>query len=107
MTDMPEPSQNSYDQVPYPSTTFRSTHPEMLATLGSLLGLNPPAVDQCRVLEMGCSNGGNLIPMAYSLPGSEFVGLDLSARQIEMGQTSLKELGLANVALHQIDLLDV
>lgn len=107
MTELTAPPPNSYDVIPYPSGTFRSTHPEMMATVGTLLGLNPPAVDQCRVLELGCSNAGNLIPMAYSLPGSQFVGLDLSARQIEMGQAALYDLGLTNVSLHQIDLLDV
>lgn len=107
MTDSVEYSENSYDRVPYLSATFRGTHLDTLATLGKLVGLNPPAIAACRVLELGCSNGGNLLPMAYGLPGSEFVGLDLSARQIAMGQALLAELGLTNVTLHQLDLLAV
>jgi len=67
----------SYDEVPYESQSFPQSHPNRLATLGRLFGLSPAPVAQCRVLELGCASGGNLIPMAYHLPESEFVGLDL------------------------------
>ena len=36
------------------------------------------AVASCRVLELGCAAGGNLLPMAASLPDSEFVGIDIA-----------------------------
>ena len=37
----------------------------------------------CRVLELGCGDGGNLIPMAYALPEApSFVGLDLNAAAV-------------------------
>ncbi|HEV3416510.1 MAG TPA: class I SAM-dependent methyltransferase, partial [Pirellulales bacterium] len=71
-----------YDQVPYPRHTYGFTHPDRLATLAILNGLEPPSVETCRVLELGCASGSNLIPMAYALPQAEFIGIDLSARQI-------------------------
>jgi tRNA G46 methylase TrmB len=50
------------------------------------------------VLELGCASGGNLIPMAYGLPESEFVGIDYAARQIAEGQAAVAALGLDNGA---------
>jgi len=47
-----------------------------LSTIATLFGMNPAPVEHCRVLELGCGNGGNLIPMAFGLPQSEFVGID-------------------------------
>ncbi len=99
--------QTVYDKVPYPSYSFVQSHPDHLATLATLLGMDPPPVDRSRVLELGCASGGNLIPMAYGLPGSEFVGIDLSARQVAEGQAMIAELGLTNVSLRQLDILDV
>jgi methyltransferase-like protein len=100
-------TRNTYDEVPYPSHSFAQSHPDHLATLATLLGMNPPPVDRCRVLELGCASGGNLIPMAYGLPQSEFTGIDLSARQVAEGQTTLAALGLDNVTLKQMSIMAV
>ncbi|MBK7180578.1 MAG: class I SAM-dependent methyltransferase [Chloroflexi bacterium] len=87
----------SYEAMPYPDLCYTQTHPDRLATLATLLGLKPAPVTRCRVLELGCAIGGNLIPMAYGLPDSEFVGIDLSPRQIDMGQTAVRDLALSNI----------
>lgn len=97
----------SYDEIPYPSHSFSQTHPGHLATLATLLGMNPPPVTECRVLELGCASGGNIIPMALGLPHSEFVGVDLSVRQIEAGQARIATLGLENVRLEQRDIMEI
>src|SRR3954471_14302608 len=76
---------SSYDRVPYRSDPFPQTHPDHLAAMATLFGLVPPAVERCRVLELGCAGGGNLIPMAVALPGASFVGIDLSPRQVADG----------------------
>lgn len=94
----------SYDDIPYPRLAFSYTHPSHLATVGRLLGLRPAAVDRCRVLELGCASGANLVPMAYALPGSEFVGIDLSERQIAEGRKFVAALGLTNVVLEPMDI---
>ena len=101
------PSPTSYDVIPYDSQPFAQSHPDRLATLGRLFGLAPAPITQCRVLELGCASGGNLIPMAFQLPESEFVGLDLSTRQVNMGHKVIRELGLSNIRLEQGSILQV
>ncbi len=101
------PTSNSYDQIPYLNRSHASTHPDRLATIATLLGLEPPPLDRCRVLELGCANGRNLLPMAMALPAATFVGVDLSARQIADGQAMVAELGLANLQLRHASLADV
>jgi methyltransferase-like protein len=96
-----------YDQIPYPSLSFNWSHPDHLATIALLVGLQPPPVEACRVLELGCAGGGNLIPMAYSLPGGQFVGVELSARQVGQGQAMIEALGLENIRLERLDLLEL
>jgi len=100
-------AQTAYDRVPYPSQSYRCTHPDRLATIATLQGLAPPPVERCRVLELGCASGGNLIPMAYNLPDSTFTGIDVSSRQIADGQAVVRALALPNVHLEWMDILDV
>jgi SAM-dependent methyltransferase len=96
---MPAESQTSYDQVPYEGCSYPQAHPDRLAAVATLLGLSPPPVTRCRVLELGCAAGAHLLPMAVALPGSTFLGLDLSARQVEEGRRVIAALGLDNVRL--------
>lgn len=97
----------SYDVVPYPSHPFRQSHPERLAAVGHLFGLKPAPIESCRVLEIGCAAGGNLIPMAEALPGSTFVGVDLSKKQIDSGLHIIETLGLRNIELKHMDCTDI
>ena len=90
-----------YDAVLYPARAFVQTHPDRLATLATLFGLSPAPPGGCRVLELGCGAGGNLLPMAVALPGSQFVGIDTSRRAIERAQAVTDSLGLANIRFEQ------
>jgi methyltransferase-like protein/SAM-dependent methyltransferase len=103
----PLPTRTSYDEFPYPSYPLHQTHPGHLATIATLLGTRPPPPERCRVLELGCAGGGNLIPLALTLPGSTFVGIDLSAAQVAEGQRTAAALGLTNVELRHLSILDV
>ena len=98
---------DAYDRVPYPSGSQHHTHPDHLAALAILNGLDPAPPQRCRVLELGCADGGNLIPMAAELPESRFTGIDLSPRQIESGRAGVVEAGLTNVELRAMSILDV
>jgi SAM-dependent methyltransferase len=91
-----------YDAVLYPARAFIQTHPDRLATLAALHGIAaaPPAA--CSVLELGCGAGGNLLPMAVSLPDSTFVGIDTSRRAIERAQAIVERLGLTNIRFEQV-----
>ena len=102
MTDL-----NTYDEVPYSAKPFYDTHPDHLAAIGTLYGLQPPSVDRCRVLELGCANGANLLPMAVALPDGTFVGVDLSSRQVEDGLETLERLGIKNAQLRAMSILDI
>jgi len=99
--------QTSYDEVPYESVAYAQTHPDRLATVATLFGMNPPQVDRCRVLELGCASGGNLLPMAQTLPESRFIGIDLSREQIAEGQRALDALGFKNAELRAMSITDV
>ena len=98
---------NSYDEVPYEDGCYPFTHPDHLATLAAVYGVPAPPVEGCRLLELGCALGGNLLPMALELPGSTFVGVDLSKRQIGTARERAKKLGLGNVTFHAMSLADV
>lgn len=104
---MPEAQLTSYEEVPYGSKPLYPTHPDCLATVATLMGMRPAAVENCRVLELGCATGGNLIPMAATLPDSHFVGIDLSPRQIAEGQKLVDALGLSNIRLAPVSITDV
>ncbi|MCI0376408.1 MAG: class I SAM-dependent methyltransferase [Gemmataceae bacterium] len=97
----------TYDDVPYADYVFHYSHPDRLATLAGLLGMTTAPPGTCRVLELGCAGGGNLIPMALTLPGSTFLGIDLSPRQIASGQEVVAALGLSNIDLRPLSILDV
>lgn len=97
----------SYDELPYTDNSFFYTHPDHMATVGLLHGLPVARPESCRVLELGCAMGGNVIPMAFKFPGASFVGIDLSARQVAEGRETVEALGLANVDLRAASILDV
>jgi len=99
--------QKDYDNVPYPSLSYPQTHPDRLATLATILGLRPAPITNCRVLELGCAGGGNIIPMAYGLPDSNFTGIDFSERQVKSGQIFITGMGLKNIRLVQADILSL
>jgi methyltransferase-like protein/SAM-dependent methyltransferase len=69
--------------------------------------MKPPPVDRCRVLEIGCASGDNLIPMALELPESAFVGIDLSARQIGEAKETATILGLQNAKFQKANIMDI
>jgi len=96
---------SSYDEVPYRSFPFRQSHPDRLATIGTLFGLDVPPVAKARILELGCASGGNLIPIAEQFPDSTCLGLDASERQVADGQRVVRQTGLTNLELRCQDIL--
>lgn len=107
MNDIVTTLARSYDDMPYPGRAYAHTHPDYVAVLATLLGLKPPPIARCRVLEVGCAAGANLMPMAVSLPKASFVGIDLSPRQIAQGQRTIDALGITNITLLARDLQDI
>ncbi len=72
--------------------------PSHISAIASLFG-NKDFVDykKCKVLEVGCGEGGNLISLAANYPKSEFLGLDENDEKLNKGRLSAEELGLKNI----------
>lgn len=98
------PAEAAYDEVPYTAHAFPETHPARLAATATVLGLSPPTVETARILELGCARGGNLLPMARSLPGATLLGIDISGVQIREAQGLAEGSGLCNLTFEQRDL---
>ncbi len=99
-------TQESYERIPYETHSWTSSQPARLETIARLRGLEAAAADRCRVLEIGCGNGGNLIPLAIAHPHSHFVGVDLAAIHIRAAEVAARELGLHNVEFEAASFVD-
>ena len=97
----------SYDHVPYLFSSFPESHPRRLQSAAHLLGLDTPAAAECRVLELGCAVGGNIVPMAYSLPKARLIGVDLVPSQIEAAKKFAEASGVKNVDLRAASITDI
>jgi SAM-dependent methyltransferase len=97
----------TYDELPYDDKPMWQTHPDNLAAIATFRGMTPPPPERCRVLELGCASGQNLLAMAVSLPNARFTGIDQSPRQIDAGVAEVEALRLTNVDLRAMDVMDV
>ena len=104
---MTDPSSPLQDRIRYPDGAWEHSHPDRIAANARMFGLCPAPVERCRVLELGCGAGGNLIPMAYGLPGARFVGIELAARPVETGRQLADSLELTNVDVQKHDIVEV
>ncbi len=100
-------SQNTYDELPYESYSYALTSPYHLQTLAVLFGMQSPAVETARVLELGCAAGGNLIPHAVNYPKAHFVGVDLSKVQIDEANKHKEGLELKNIEFRHYSIMDI
>ena len=98
---------DSYDSFLYVSKPFSSTNINNLQAKAKLYGLNPTPLKGARILELGASCGGNLIPQALYYPEATFTGIDLSGVQVQHGNEIIKSIGLTNVTLLEKDILDI
>ena len=94
----------AYDEVPYVSTARASTSPVRMEAIARLLGVPAAGANDAFVLEAGCGDGGNLIPLAVALPGSRFVGIDLAASAIAKARAGAVAAGVTNVRFETADL---
>lgn len=98
---------NSYDDLMYESGAFPQTAINNLEARARMMGLKPAAAAKAKVLELGCSMGGNIITQALYYPDAEFVGIDLSGRQVAQGNAIIEKMGLENVRLEEKDILTI
>jgi len=104
----PKPvADNPYNAVPYSTLPQQQTHPSRLGAMAVLMGMEPARVQQCRMLEIGCGTGANMIPMAAALPQSRFVGVDLADEPIAAARKTAAALDLENIRFVAGDLRDI
>jgi methyltransferase-like protein/2-polyprenyl-3-methyl-5-hydroxy-6-metoxy-1,4-benzoquinol methylase len=96
-----------YDEMPYESHTYAFSSPVNLYTLAKLFKVNAPDFKTCKVLELGCASGGNILPYAINYPKAHFTGVDLSKRQVEEARKNVEALGIKNVALKHMSIMDI
>lgn len=95
---------DAYEEVAYVGRANPKSHPDRMATIATLLGMSPAPPSSCRVLEVACGDGANLVPMAASLPGSRFVGFDFAPTGIARATRMAADLGLSNVEFRTADI---
>jgi len=94
----------NYDAVAYDALPYPLSHPDNVAAVATMFGLDAPAIATACVLEVGCNDGANLLPMAAALPRATFTGCDIAPLAIRAARDAAAELGLANVRFVEGDL---
>lgn len=98
--------QKSYDELPYISAAFSETSPARLEALASFLSFTPPSSKSAKVLEIGCSYGGNLFPFAIANPQAKALGIDLSEVQINKAKELAAQMRVDNIEFKAKDICD-
>jgi SAM-dependent methyltransferase len=96
----------SQNEIPYPGFPRIEAHPGLIGAIARLHGLQVAPAEKCRLLELGCGDGGHLLPLAQAFPRSRFVGIDLSCDAIANGKGLARQAALNNVSLTCSDLRD-
>jgi trans-aconitate methyltransferase len=99
-----DPIRERYEAVPYRHGAVSDSHPARVGTIARLFGIAAAEPDRCRVLELGCGEGMNLLPLAERFPRSEFVGVDFSAKQIATAESARAACGIGNARFACADL---
>lgn len=99
------PESFAYDVLEYPSHVHPQMHPSRLAAAARLHGIPAASPADCRLLEVGCGDGLQLLTLAMAYPRSRFVGVDMSQAAVARGEALRTRLGLDNLQLVAADLL--
>ena len=100
----PSISPDPYDELPYRCVPIEWTAPERLALASLLHGGPRTPLRRYRLLELGCGNGANLLPMAHFRRQAAFVGIDGSRVQVEAAQRMQAAADVPNIQLLHADL---
>ena len=95
---------DAYEAVEYVGRPNHYSEPSRLHAIATLHGLAVPPLETLSVLEIGCGDGSNLVPVAAAHPGGRFVGIDLSARLCASAREMIDALALRNVTILEADL---
>lgn len=98
------PPEGDYATISYESNAFPQSDPARIFGFAKLFGLATPDLATMRVLELGCSTGGNIIPIAQRFPRARVLGIDLATRHVAEAQARIAALGLSNIEIRQADI---
>lgn len=88
-----------------PKTSFM-INPTRLKAITKILGFDAPELENARILEIGCSYAENIIPISVGYENAEIYGIDWRKEHIEIANKKIQEIGLDNIKLKVIDILD-
>jgi len=97
----------AYEDIAYVGRPNHHSHPDRLAAIASLFGHAAPDPARARILEVGCGDAANILPLAAQLPDARVVGCDYSALLMGRARTRTAALGLVNVELVEGDLREI
>ena len=97
----------SYNTMPYESHAFKWCSPAYIRAAAYLYGVDLPAVQYARVLEIGCAAGGNSLPFAFMYPDADIVAIDIAEAQIAEGQRIVKQAQLKNISLKNMSMTEL
>ena len=92
-------TKKAYDEIPYFSAAFSDCSPVRIEAVAKFLGLKAASLKEARVLELGSSYGGNILPFAISHKNVKVVGIDISSHQVAEGNKVARQIGLENFTL--------
>jgi len=101
---MHDPLRHLYKEKAYPAMSHPLSDPAVSAVAALLGGLQVKHPSKARILEIGCSSGHNLIPLAMRWSGSRCIGIDFSEPAIRSAKKMAHLTGIANVEFHAVDL---
>lgn len=103
---MPDAIHELYQDLVYPPMSHPLSDPAVSAVAAKMGGLEVAHPRRARILEIGCSSGHNLIPLARRWSESRFTGIDLAQQAIADARERASASGTENVEFHCIDLRD-
>ena len=80
-----------YDALPYLGTERSDLDPAHLCAIGHLRGLELPAIDKLRVVEIGCGDGAQLCSFARRFPYARLQGIDISPQHVARARATCKQ----------------
>lgn len=93
------------DELPYTSQAMSYTHPNHLATIARIFGMQ--AAQPQRILELACGDGSNILGIAQSLPQSECFAIDKSETKIIQARQVADKARLQNIRFKIMDILEL
>lgn len=98
---------SAYIKLSSPPRSFPSTHIGRLGAIGQIFNLHTADPAKARVLQLGCSQGFNLLAMAQLFPSTEFVGVNCGDKPTDYANQALEATGLSNVKFLDEDILNI